>query len=153
MVIISLFACLQINLARAASIWKLLANSILLDTMIQLNLPAVSNHLKCEEIVVAYGRWTFTVGSNYKGLGGGRLREVVTHGGSTPGFDCTLNPVFLIQFLYESSHLYAYLLTDHMLTLLDTCGKQSSSLEQVVPDALLPADVGTRPSDLVYPVQ
>lgn len=25
--------------------------------------PSLGNHLKCEEIVVAYGRWTFTVGS------------------------------------------------------------------------------------------
>lgn len=41
-------------------------------------------------MVVAYGRWSITVGSNYKGLGGGRKWR----------FDC-FNQVCLIQFLCE----------------------------------------------------
>ena len=65
------------------------------------------------------------------------------------------NPVFRFSFSTRASHLYflyAYLLTDHMLTLLGTRGKQSSILEQVVPDALLSAGVGMRQLDLVCPV-
>ena len=60
--------------------------------------------------------------------------------------------VFRFSFSTRASHLYAYLLTDHMLTLLGTRGKQSSILEQVVPDALLSAGVGMRQLDLVCPV-
>ena len=62
------------------------------------------------------------------------------------------NPVFRFSFSTRASHLYAYLLTDHMLTLLGTRGKQSSILEQVVPDALLSEGVGMRQLDLVWPV-
>ena len=49
-------------------------------------------------VAVVYRRWSFTTGSNYKALTGnvsvfwigGRLREVVAHGGSTE-FECHIS--------------------------------------------------------------